>query len=79
MNTPKPSTLYRVGDWVQPIVPKTKQSDRTAYARIAAVENYTDAHGTYQFIYVKWYGSDGKPESDLKRINVDDIEQMEEP
>ena len=72
------STLLKVGDFVRAIVPPSQQSDRTAYGRVWAIENYTDASGTRQWVYVTWYSNDGKPNGDVQKHHADELEEMGE-
>lgn len=72
------STLLKIGDFVQARVPKKYEADRSDYGRVDAIENYTDDNGTRQWVYVRWYGSDGKPNADCQKHVAAELEEVGE-
>lgn len=56
-----------LGDFVRLVVPEDRKPDSFARGRITGMEQYTDFHGTREWIYVTWFDSDGVPDGNQKK------------
>ncbi len=64
------STLHpmKLGDFVRLAVPDSCNIDCVSRGRVVALERYTDFGGTREFVYVRWFDSEGKPSTETERL-----------
>lgn len=42
---------------------------------LVAHESYTDFHGTRTWLYVRWFDSDGRPDTEAKKHHAEELEE----
>ena len=55
-----------------------KTEDQFAKGRLIATEINTDFHGSREWLYVRWFDSDGRPQAEAHKHSREELERVAE-
>lgn len=66
----------QIGTFVRLVVPNDMKPDAFARGRVDGKEIYEDANGIREWIYVRWFCGDGRPDAETRKHHRSELEPV---